>query len=440
MTTPPDSLLDLASHLARRREAILEAWRERVTADPKLTTGAALPRALLQDHLPALLEDFEHRLCAANPGARAAAEQEQKGDAAAHGMHRWQQGFDLGEVTRELGRLNQCVVDEIERCAAVEPPFGPGALARARRIWADVYGVSLSSSTSQFFKLQQVEAGGHLNDLEQALESLRDLDRERSMLWQQAAHDLRGNLGVVVMATAGLASARSTEDVKARFLTSLDRNVRALRRLLEDVTSLARLQSGQETRNLATLDASRLLLELSDALQAFAGERRLALTFDGPPSFMVSGDAVKTERIVRNLIVNAIKYTKQGGVAVRWGEIESGQDRDRWFVEVEDTGPGFDDGPRAALAGALGVATELARDTAEAAEAGDGEVMHSQRSQTALPDAGAALPGQSLPSGEGIGLSIVKRLCTLLDATIEFESGAGQGTTFRVLLPKTYSK
>ena len=432
MTLLRDSLLMLASHFAQRRDAILEAWRERVTNDPKLTTGAALPRALLQDHLPALLEDFEHRLGAADASARAAAKDEQKGDAAAHGMHRWQQGFDLSEVTRELGRLNQCVVDEIERCATSQPPFIPAALAEARRVWADVYGVALSASTSQFFKLRQVEAAGHVADLEQALDSLRDLDQQRALLWQQAAHDLRGNLGVVVMATAGLASTQTTDDVKARFLTTLDRNVRALHRLLEDVTSLARLQSGQETRSVAALDASRLLLDLSDALQAFAGERRLALTFDGPPSFTVVGDAIKTERIVQNLVLNAIKYTRQGGVAVRWGEIE-GDDPGRWFIEVKDTGPGFDAGPRTALAGALGVATDLSKDIS--ADAQQGEVTHVERSQSTLPD---ARPGQALPSGEGIGLSIVKRLCTLLDATLEFESRPGEGTTFRVLLPKSY--
>ena len=427
-----DSLLMLASHFAQRRDAILEAWRERVTNDPKLTTGAALPRALLQDHLPALLEDFEHRLGAADASARAAAKDEQKGDAAAHGMHRWQQGFDLSEVTRELGRLNQCVVDEIERCTTNQPPVAAAALAEARRIWADVYGVALSASTSQFFKLRQVEAAGHVADLEQALDSLRDLDQQRALLWQQAAHDLRGNLGVVVMATAGLASTQATDDVKARFLATLDRNVRALHRLLEDVTSLARLQSGQETRSVAALDASRLLLDLSDALQAFAGERRLALTFDGPPSFTVVGDAIKTERIVQNLVLNAIKYTRQGGVAVRWGEI-AGDDPGRWFIEVKDTGPGFDAGPRTALAGALGVATDLSKDIS--ADAEQGEVTHVERSQSTLPD---ARPGQALPSGEGIGLSIVKRLCTLLDATLEFESRPGEGTTFRVLLPKSY--
>ncbi|MEO6407217.1 MAG: sensor histidine kinase [Burkholderiaceae bacterium] len=429
------NLLAIAGYLGHRRDAILKAWRARVTADPKLTTGASLPRSQLQDHLPALLEDFEHRLRAEDADARAASQDEQKGDAAAHGLHRWQQGFDLGEVSRELGRLNQCLVAELERCAITEPMPEPTAIAEARRIWAEMYSVALASSTSQFFKLQQIESAGHVADLEHALDSLRDLERERAVLWQQAAHDLRGNLGVVVMATAGLTSVRATEDGRAKFLGSLDRNVNALHRLLEDVTSLARLQGGQEIRTLAAMDASLLLRDLDQALQAFANERGLALSFEGPLAFPVLGDATKIRRIVQNLALNAIKYTRVGGVAVSWGEIE-GVDADRWFVQIRDSGPGFDIGPRAALAGALGLATDLAKDMDADCESGD--VTHVERGQVALRRSSDTVAQPPLQAGEGIGLSIVKRLCTLLDATIEFESRPGQGTTFRLLLPKDY--
>jgi len=44
----------------------------------------------------------------------------------------------------------------------------------------------------------------------------------------------------------------------------------------------------------------------------------------------------------------------------------------------------------------------------------------------------------AIPAGEGIGLSIVKRLCELLDASLELETAAGEGTTFRVVLPRVY--
>jgi signal transduction histidine kinase len=44
----------------------------------------------------------------------------------------------------------------------------------------------------------------------------------------------------------------------------------------------------------------------------------------------------------------------------------------------------------------------------------------------------------SVPGGEGIGLSIVKRLCEMLDASLELESSEGEGTTFRLIFPRRY--
>ena len=149
---------NLASHIARSRDDLLGAWRQAVLLDPTLTTGASLPRDQLHDHIPALPEDFERRLAADLPKEQAQAECEQKGDAAAHGLHRWQQGFDLAEVTRELGRLNECVVVELESYAVEHPSLHSGVMAEARKIWAQLCSVAISSSTSQFFKLQQLEA------------------------------------------------------------------------------------------------------------------------------------------------------------------------------------------------------------------------------------------------------------------------------------------
>jgi signal transduction histidine kinase len=401
-----------------------------------MTTGASLPKAQLHDHLPAVLEDFERRLAAADSATRADAIDEHKADAAAHGLQRWQQGFGLSEVSRELGHLNECVVAELDHCAVQHPEIEAGVMAEARSIWAGLYSVTIGSSIARYFELQQLEAAGHVGDVEQAMDSLRELEAQRAELWQQAAHDLRGNLGVVAMAAAGLTSPQATRDAQQKFLGALDRNVRALHLLLEDVTSLARLQGGQEVRNVAELDASSLLRDLAHDLQAVASERGLLLSFDGPDVLMVDGDAIKISRIVQNLVLNAIKYTGQGGVSVTWGD-SAGTDIDRWFIQVKDTGPGFHAGPGALLAGALEVATEQAKHLA--AEDGAGDVPHADRPPPGGPakrfDARAVHQRQ----GEGIGLSIVKRLCELLDATIEMDSTIGVGTTFRILLPRQYA-
>ena len=427
-----DRLSAFGKRLAERRADILASWAAKVDADPKLLTGASLPLAQLHDHLTALLEDFENRLGIVGRTARRAAEDVQAGDAAAHGLHRWQQGFDLAEVVRELGRLNETVVAEIDRCAAEPQLQGHDLSSEVHRIWAGIYSVATSSSVEQFFTLQQIEAAGHVQDLEHALGSLQALEAQRASLWQQAAHDLRGNLSVVSLVAAGLATPVGMAEKRDRFLASLDRNVRALQSLLEDVTSLARLQGGQEVRIVAPLDAGRMMRDLAAAMENLAQERGLVMTVVGPDEFAVDGDAIKIRRIVGNLLLNALRYTIRGGVTLRWGH-DPQPDAPRWFVEVEDTGPGFQIGPTTPLAAAISTASGQSSDVAQAER--DGEVIHVAQEQAVT----AATAGNDRRSGgEGIGLSIVKRLCTLLDATIQIDSQPHRGTRFTILLPLRY--
>ena len=434
MTSSHELLSAFSARLTQRRGAIMAAWEKKVAADPKLLTGNSLPVAQLHDHLTALLEDFERCLLVRGASAVESAEDDQIGDAAAHGLHRWQQGFDLAELVRELGRLNEAVVAEIDRCAQ-DPALQDRALgAQVHRIWASLYSVATSSSVDQFFRLQQIEAAGHVGDLEQALEELRTLEAQRAVLWREAAHDLRGNLSVVSLVAAGLATPAGNPEKTKKFVASLDRNVRALHNILQDVTSLARLQGGQEVRTIAELDVARLLHDLVGAMEGLALERGLSLTIAGASPFPVDGDATKIRRIVQNLVLNALRYTARGGVAVSWG-VDPQHGAARWFVRVADTGPGLQSGPGAALAGAINVASEQARDIKRAEAAG--EVVH-VASDESLPDVKSDGRASVQKSGEGIGLSIVKRLCTLLDATMEVDSRSERGTTFTILFPLRY--
>jgi signal transduction histidine kinase len=423
------SLADLAAHLRARRAETLKSWREAVMADRVLTTAHSLPRNQLDDHVPGLLQAYELRL---NPGATAAetAVAEQGQQAVAHGLHRWQQGYDLQEVSRELGHLNAAVVVQLEKYARERPELESEVMATARWIWAEMSGTESSKSIAEYFRLRQVEAAGHVKDLEQALEKIRELEQERANLWQQAAHDLRGNLVVVMTATAGLNRAGAAQPAQERFLRVLDRNVASLHHLLNDVMDLARLHAGRETRRVAEFDVAASLTELVDGLLGFAEQRNLFLRRDGPAPFVVEGDAVKVRRLVQNLVINAIKYTKQGGVIVSWGNSAS-DDAKRWMVSIQDTGPGFAAGPGTPLVGALEQATEAA----EQATGEEGGTRPPSGSQAAPALAGPGFVNQE--HGEGIGLSIVKRLAELLDATVEVQSDS-TGTTFRVLLPLRY--
>jgi hypothetical protein len=145
----------------------------------------------LNDHIPDLLDAFERKLRNLAGSKLSEAKDGNKENAAAHGLQRWQQGYDLREVTREWGRLQLCVMDELESYAS-RSEVKAQVMSTARRAWAELCSEGVSESTAQYFDLQQIEALGHVRDLEQALEQVRELERQRAELWREAAHDLRG--------------------------------------------------------------------------------------------------------------------------------------------------------------------------------------------------------------------------------------------------------
>jgi signal transduction histidine kinase len=413
----------LADYLAKRHAPILSAWSAAIQKDPTLTSGDSLPRSQLVDHVPALLSAFERSL------RRAFEQAEMQGvteaSAAAHGQQRWQQGYDLGAVTREWGKLNECLIAELDRYAKMVPAISLDAMRRARQIWTRLCSEGIEASVNQYFMLQQQEAAGHVKDLESALHELRAGEQERSQMWQQAAHDLRGNLGVVANVSVGLTRRRERslpQDDSARILL---RNVTSIYQLLEDMTNLARLQAGRETRQIEPLDASNLLETLCEDIRPLATERGLDLYGEGPTALAVDGDPVKIRRIAQNVILNAVKYTRKGRITVRWGN-STPEDSKRWMLCIQDTGPGFH--------------TESGRPLAAALEKGSTQPRDLPKSVTDLSLRGvAAFQSVSWQPGEGIGLSIVKRLCEMLDATLEMHSVENVGTTFKILFPRQYA-
>jgi signal transduction histidine kinase len=422
-------LTALADHVGRHRAAIVHAWQRAIQRDPELTAGESLPRAELIDHIPAMLAAFERSLRAVATAGAAAAKAPDPEPAAAHGLQRWKQGYDLRQVARELGKLNECVILELNTYAKGDSEFSLEALTRAQQMWTALCSTSIEESVGQYFSLQQQEAAGHVKDLESALEQVRELEQERGEVWQQAAHDLRGNLSVVANVTVGLTRHGRSTATRDDFVRILMRNVTSLHHLLNDVTSLARLQAGRETRRIEPLDAAAILQSLCESLRPIALQRGLHLHCQGPEGLAVDGDAVKIRRIAQNLILNAVKYTLTGGITVSWAD-GAANDQKRWVLCIEDTGPESHTASGQPLAAALD--SSSANATTSAAE----EVMH------ILGELPPGVAGDQISrdeAGEGIGLSIVKRLCEMLDASIEMQSVKGQGTTFRILFPKHYA-
>jgi signal transduction histidine kinase len=397
----------LAAELLQRRELILDEWRRTGDAAAQGGIESSLSRVQFNDHIPAVLDCLAHTIRGWPDEYDPAGAQDQDARVCEHGLQRWQQGYQLRELIREWGHLQICVAEELERYAAAHPDLDPTVMPAARRAWLRLCASGVTESATQYWRLHQSESAGHVHDLEQALAALHTMEQLRAEGWRQAAHDLRGSVTVVKGASALLQGGGSAPIV-SEAAEMLRTSVASLHEMLNDLLSLARLEAGHEERTVTAFDAAALLREFCAASQAAANDRGLFL-------------------------LNALKYTQRGGVRVTWG-VDEGRDTDRWTFSVQDTGPGIDENDAAPLAQELHGATQIANDAAEASTDRRRDIAPA----ATLRSASAALP-QSEQAGEGVGLTIVKRLCELLDAGLELATEPGHGTTFRVILPRRYA-
>lgn len=431
MNDAPSPLSSLADHLSTRREELLEAWRQAGLSDPAQPTAQALTHTQFFDHIPELLDALEQRL-RHRPGSGAVPrpdhvrQQELK-----HGLQRWQQGYRLEELMREWGHLHRVINREVEIFARSHVAWSLEAQWSAHREIVDLIHEGVAESTAQYARLERHDAAGRLNDLQEAVGRLHRLNEHRTVLLRQAVHDLRGNVQSVSNVADLLGSSGLAEEERIEFATLLQHNIDAVAAMLAEMLELTRLEAGQESRVLAPFDAAQVVRDFCEVNRPRARARKLYLRLDGPPELPVIGDSHKVRRLLQNLLINALKYTEQGGVAVSWGT--EGQ---HWWVRIQDTGPGLMGGPGAPLVLDLRDATSSAREAEERLSAAEG------REPTVLDQAEVGAP-RSSPSprqlpGEGIGLSIVKRLCDLLEASLELVSSSNSGTIIRVVFPRDY--
>ncbi len=429
-----EQLALLAAALLARRDAILDAWRAAGDAAGDCSIASSLSRVQFNDHIPGVLDCLAHTIEGLPGVPDAAAGTIYSRRVCDHGLQRWQQGYPLRDLIREWGHLQICVAEELERYAAANPSLEPSVMPAARRAWTRLCADGITESATQYWLLHQTESAGHVHDLERALEALRTIELSRAEGWRRAAHDLRGSVTVVKGAATLLNGGGGTLDDPERVEVAgmLQTSISSLHEMLDDLLGLARLEAGHEQRELSTFDAAALLRDFCGAAEASAVDRGLFLKMDGPAVLEVEGDRAKILRILQNLFLNAVKYTQLGGIRVTWG-LDAGRDTDRWMFSVQDTGPGIDENDAAPLAQELLGATTVADEARKASGDRRREIAPAKTLASVSP----ALSSDRQP-GEGVGLSIVKRLCELLDAGLELATGTGQGSTFRVILPRRY--
>lgn len=230
-------------------------------------------------------------------------------------------------------------------------------------------------------------------------DELREADRSRTQLFSTVSHELKNPLASVVGHVELLR--QEPDGDRDWSLGVIERNTQRMLDLVDDLLTLSRVSDPDRSLPETDVDLGEVSREVVDMFRPRADNRRVTLTFeleDGVPP--VRGSAGDLERVVQNLVSNAVKFTPAGGsVAVS----VSGQ-RDRVVLECVDDGVGISEEDQA------GLFTEFFRGTN---------------------------PASLQIPGTGLGLSIARRVVMRHGGRIDLDSELGRGTSVRLLLPVT---
>ena len=234
--------------------------------------------------------------------------------------------------------------------------------------------------------------------LRSALGNAETANRAKTRFLASASHDLRQPIHALSLFSGSLLL-RPMDARTAAIAEQIDKAVKSLASQLDALLDISRLDAGVIERSISSIDLPTLLSQLMDEFQPQAERKGLRLTLQGLEGSLVRTDPMLLQRILRNLVSNAIKYTEQGGVHL---SVEPLGEKLR--ISVADTGPGIPESEQ--------------------------ERVFEEFYQLNNPE-------RDRSKGLGLGLAIVRRLTELLDIDLKLSSSLGSGSRFSVDIPVT---
>jgi PAS domain S-box-containing protein len=239
-----------------------------------------------------------------------------------------------------------------------------------------------------------------INDQKKAEEELREADRRKTQFLATLAHELRSPLPPIRNALEIMRLAHNEPDAVERGRAMIERQIKQLVRLIDDLLDLSRISRGKIELRKERIDAATVVQSAVETSQPLldAAEHHLTVALPPEPLFL-DADPTRLAQVLINLLTNAAKYTDPGGRI--W--LRASREGDRAVFSVRDTGIGL-------------AADQIPRIFEMFTQVGRSE----ERSQ----------------GGLGIGLWLVRSLVELHGGSVEVRSdGPGQGSEFILRLP-----
>lgn len=275
-----------------------------------------------------------------------------------------------------------------------------GLVALAARLW-------LRNRDRQLLMQQK------LREEKREAERLKELDNFKNRFFTNITHEFRTPLTVILGMAGELEAetkmgqtAQELQSAIQRSLAPIRRNGQRLLELVNQMLALARLDAGNLPVQTLRGDVMNHLHIFVEAFHSYAVSQKIGLQFHpDPESFEMDFDPELLQRIVSNLISNALKFTEEyGNVLVTAKAVTEQGQGEQLLLEVRDTG--------------TGIPAEQIPHIFDRFYQGNAAPLRGEESS-------------------GIGLALAKEIVTLLHGRIEVASKVGHGSIFRVWLPVT---
>jgi signal transduction histidine kinase len=232
--------------------------------------------------------------------------------------------------------------------------------------------------------------------LEEALAKAEAAGSAKTRFLAAASHDLRQPIHTLSLFSAALGM-RELDDKASHIAENIDNAVKALAYQLDALLDISKLDAGIVSVKVNRFSLHNMMCRLYDEFQVTAAEKDITISLDCPEDAVVRTDPGLLERILRNLVTNAIAHNRDCRI-----QLVASQAAGSWELSVSDTGSGISEA--------------------------DQEHIFEEFYQVANPE-------RDRSKGLGLGLAIVQRLSHLLDLDLRLESEPGWGTRFTMKIP-----
>jgi heavy metal sensor kinase len=236
------------------------------------------------------------------------------------------------------------------------------------------------------------------NSLNHMIGRLEDAVQNSKRFVADASHELRTPLAVLRGELENLGQDFRLDAAARDTIGSMLEEVERLTKIVEGLVALSRLDAGEAKAEWVQFDLGELATTTADQMNLLAEDKGISVQCASKQNVLVQGDRARLKQVVVNLLDNAIKYTSGGGTI----QLNVTRQNGHAVLDVADSG--------------IGIPAEA--------------VPHVFERFFRVDKARSRDQG-----GAGLGLSIVKSICTAHEAGLEVESVVGKGSRFRITLP-----